>query len=521
MNKLDPGSLRADVNFYWIRRNSCLCNLVVGFVWKLVIICLLLIPAACSLVTDYQRSEQQQLLSKAYLHSDSQQTMLPAKRDFIEWWQQFNNPIINQLVEQALQHNYDLKLAAANVLESQALLDSAFAGFWPSLNLGYTPQRNFISTATRFTGNGAGGFISNSSSGQFSSRHAVTLLLSWQLDLFGRLRHAYSAAQADLVALEKDREALTNSLIANVLRQYVELMINIQRLQVAKQIVASRELTLATVDRRYRRGVSGASAVDVRLARENMLSAQANQTAMELNVELASHALDLLLGQVPVSRCYEDSKLTRLPVLDKQITGIPVHLLDRRPDLKAAEFRTIANKQRIGVAMADLYPDLTLSGRLGTNTNSLSQFLSIDNLIASVAGELVTTLFQGGRLRAQVVAAQARLQAQAAQYSQIVLTAVREVEDALVSNRLLDQRIAQINLQLSEAKQAETLAKQRYGRGIESLLVVLETERRRQTAEDLRLQVEQQRWNSRINLYLAIGGEWLPVNDQQLSMAQQ
>lgn len=479
---------------------------------------------ACSMVGDYQRDEIELLLEQPYVGDQSgnkSNVATEPQLELIEWWHQFNDPLINQLVDQALLHNYDLKLAAANVLESQALLDSAFAGFWPSLNLGYSPQRRFVSSSTRFTGDGGGGFISNSSSGDFSTRHAVTLSLSWQLDLFGRLRHAYSAAQADLAALEQDREALTNSLIANVMRQHVELMIATQRLQIARQITTSRQLTLETVDRRYRRGVTGASAVDVRLARENMLSAQANQTALELNVELASHALDTLLGQVPVKHLTIESKLSDLPALDQQITGIPMQLLDRRPDLKAAEFRSIANNQRIGVALADLYPDLTLTGRLGTNTNSLSQFFSLDNLIASVAGELATTLFQGGRLRAQVAAAEARLQAQAARYSQLVLIAVREVEDALVSNRLLDQRIGQIKQQLTEARHAETLAKQRYGRGIDSLLIVLETERRRQIAEDLLLQVEQQRWNSRINLHLAIGGHWLPIDDQQLSLAQQ
>ncbi len=497
-------------------------RLVIAYTLRsLIALCLFATVVACSLTGDFQRLEQESLLNKSYVLNDSSVPVASTKHGLMMWWQQFDNPKINQLVEQALQHNYDLKLAAANVLESQALLDSSFAGFWPALNLSYSPQRNFISTSTRFTGNGGGGFVSNSTSGVFSSRHAVALSFSWQLDLFGRLRHAYSAAKADLAALEQDRNALTNSLIANVLRQHVEVVIANQRLQVAKQIVDSRKLTLETVDRRYRRGVTGASAVDVRLARENMISAQANQTALTLNVELASHGLDTLLGQAPVKRLISQSRLSELPALEDQILGIPLELLDRRPDLKAAEFRSIASNERIGVALADLYPDFTLTGRLGTNTNSLSQFFSLDNLIASVAGELATTLFQGGRLRAEVAAAKARLQAQAARYSQVALTAVREVEDALVSHRLLDQRLDQISNQLKEAKQAEKLAKQRYGRGIDSLLIVLETERRRQTAEDLLLQVEQQRWNSRINLHLAIGGNWLPVNDQPISIAQQ
>ncbi|MCH9699221.1 MAG: efflux transporter outer membrane subunit [Gammaproteobacteria bacterium] len=483
-----------------------------------------LVVAGCSQVNQLTRIEQQTLLGEQFLQSglseqQSSDQAEPNHDKLVEWWRQFDNETINLLVSQALKQNYDLKVAAANVLESQALLDSAFAGFWPFLDLSYSPRRNFISTATRFTGNGAGGFINNGSSGKFSSRHAVTLSLSWQLDLFGRLRHGYSAAQADLNALEQDRVALTQTLIANVLRQYVALQTARQRLRVSEQISVSRELTLQTVDRRYRHGVAQTSAVDVRLARENLLSAQASQTALALEVELASHALDVLVGQAPLDRAEQphELNLAQLVELDDQVIGIPMHMLDRRPDLSAAEFRTIAANQRIGVALADLYPDVTLTGRLGTNTNSLSQFFSLDNLIASVAAEVATAIFQGGRLRAEVAAAEARLQAQAARYNQLILTAIREVEDALAGHRLLDQRIEQIRQQLNEARQAEKLAKQRYSRGIERLLVVLETERRRQSAEDLMLQVEQQRWNTRINLYLAVGGDWLPAQTQHLS----
>jgi multidrug efflux system outer membrane protein len=464
--------------------------------------------SACSLVGDYQRDKVEQLLSQSY-SQNQHNTATQSPPELNKWWHQFNDAYMNQLVDQALLHNYDLKVAAANVLESQALLDSAFAGFWPSLNLSYTPRRNFISSSTRFTGNGGGGFITNTTSADFSTRHQVQLGLSWQLDLFGRLRHAYKAASADLAALEQDRVALTHSLVANVLRQRVEQVIAAQRLQVAEQIVASRQITLDSVDRRYRRGVAGSSAVDVRLARENLLSAQATQTALQLNVGLASHALDVLLGRTPLANTKHTTKLTALPALDSQISGIPVHLLDQRPDLKATEFRSIASNQRVGVALADLYPDLTLSGRLGTNTNSLSQFFSLDNLIASVAGELATTLFQGGRLRAQVAAAEARLQAQGARYAQVVLNAVREVDDALLRNRLLDQRLHQVTQQREQARFAESLARKRYIRGIDSLLIVLETERRRQAAEDLQLQIQQLRWNARIDLHLAIGGDWL------------
>lgn len=470
----------------------------------LTIISLAMIASGCSLINDFQRVKQEKLVEQqAYLQLAPLSLESNSQEPLTQWWHQFNQPQINQLVDQALAHNFELKQAAANVLESQALLDSAFGRFWPSLDLGVSGSREYLRTTV---------------AENYTTQYGMNLSLSWQLDLFGRLRNNYSAAVADLSALERDRDALIHSLIANVLRQYVEQVIAKRRLRVAEQIAASRQLTLKTVDRRYRNGVIGTSAVDVRLGRENLLSAQANVSALQLNVELANHALDILLGQAPIDRRDDQPELTTLPTLDQQQIGIPLSLLDRRPDLKAAEFRSIARNHRIGVALADLYPDLTLTGRLGTNSESLSRFFSLDNLIASIAGELATTIFQGGSLRAEVEAARARLQAQAASYSQSVIIAVREVEDALASNRLLDQRLVQVTEQLLEARQAEKLAKQRYGRGIDSLLIVLETERRRQNAEDLLLRVEQLRWNSRIDLHLAIGGNWLDSEQLALSI---
>lgn len=464
-------------------------------IYRLITVSLALTISACSLVESHQRLDQENLLKQSsYWQLEALTPESGPPEPLLQWWHQFQQAEINELVDQALAHNFELKLAVANVLESQALLDSTFGRFWPSFGLDVSSSRDYQRAS-----------VTSNDTTQFD----MSVSLSWQIDLFGRLRNSYHAAHANLSALELDRDALTHTLIANVLRQHVARVIANQRLQVAEQITRSREQTLMVVERHYRNGVASASAVDIHLARENFLSAQANVSALQLNVELANHSLDMLLGQTPRKRNGEQAKLSNLPTWNQQQISIPLSLLDRRPDLKAAEFRSIARNHQIGVALADLYPDVTLTGRLGSSTESLSRFFSLDNLIASIAGELVTTLFQGGRLRAEVKAVKVRLQAQVARYSQLVITAVREVEDALVSNRLLDQRLARVTKQLSAARKAEKIAKQRYSRGIDSLLILLETERRRQNAEDLLLRVEQLRWNSRINLHLAIGGAWL------------
>ena len=195
--------------------------------------------------------------------------------------------------------------------------------------------------------------------------------------------------------------------------------------------------------------------------------------------------------------------------MNDAIAGIPAQLLDRRPDLRAAEYRMIASNERIGVALADLYPSLTITAGGGWRGDDVSDLFSAESLFGRLLGELTQTLFAGGRLRAEVDAAKARLQAQANSYANNVLTAMREVEDALVQNHKLNERLAKVNQQVTEARLAEQLSRDRYGRGVEQLLVVLETERRRQIAEDSLLQVELDYWNARIDLHLALGGNWL------------
>ena len=477
------------------------------------VFCLALL-SACTLTPEYNRTEVDALVSQSFVQNRDNQSLVTATKqvDFKAWWKQFNDPLINDLVDQALSHNYDIKLALANLEEAEAVLRSTTGDRLPKIDLSLSGNRRHFGVA-------GPGF-----SGQrdLVTSYETALAFSWQLDLLGRLRSAQNAAVADFQASAADRDGLLQTVIANVIRQRVALAIARQRLHVAEQIVGSRQRTLNTVERRYQRGVINSSAVDVRLARSDLYAALSRVTEFTLNVDLAQHALNILLGKPPqLVSASEQQHLNPLPTFNAKISGIPAQLLDQRPDLQASEFRTIASNERIGVAIANLYPDLVLTGRLSLNEGNLSRLFSLDNLIASVAGELATTLFQGGQLRAEVDAAKARLKAQASRYANTVLLAIREVEDALARNHYLSKRIVEIEQQLKESRLAESLSQQRYGRGIETLLTVLEAERRRQDAEDLMLLVEQQRWDAYIDLQLALGGQWLDDSTPNLTQVTQ
>ena len=468
----------------------------------IIIVCSFLV-SACSLTPKYEAPETEQYLGEGYVHKRNE--FSTQELDAITWWQRFDDPVINTLVEHVLENNLDLRVAASNVLESEALVRAATGSRWPQVSASVSGERSFTGSSTNLSS-------SSGSDRLYTTTYQVGATISWQTDLFAKLRSVEKAAIADWQASQTDLEALTHTIIANVIRQRVQLAIAVQRLYVAQQILKSRNQTLKNVNRRYHRGVGNSSAVSVRLARENVYSAEANIAALEQNVSLSQHALDILLGKKPGVLFITQSKLNELPELNDATMGVPAQLLDRRPDLRAAEFRVIASNERIGVALADLYPDLTITANGGWRDTEISDLFSPQSLFGSLLGELIQTLFAGGRLHAEADAAKARLQAQANTYTNEILQVIREVEDALIKNHKLSERLAKVNRQVTEARLAEELSHDRYARGVEILLTVLETERRRQDAEDSLLQVKLDYWNARIDLHLALGGNWL-AND--------
>lgn len=448
----------------------------------------------------YQRPDNKNFTGETFTQTQSESFHKELK--VIKWWQRFDDSTLDKLIEQALTNNIDLRIASANVLESEALIRSARGVRLPQINTASSSDRSF-------TGTNTGGVFAGGARRSYFTTNQLVGQISWQADLFGRLRSIQEAAIADWQATKTDRIALTHTVIADVIRQRAELAIAIRRLNIAQDILTAREHTLEIVTRRYESGLNNTSAVDIRLARENLFAANANITALEQSISLTQHALDILVGTRPGALFISDSELINLPELDDTIVGIPTQLLDRRPDIRAAEFRTMAANARVGVAVADLFPDLTISGALGWRDNEPSGLFNPNTLFGNIIGQLAHASYTGGQRSAETDAARARLESAAHTYSGIVLQAIREVEDALIQNHKLDKRLSILKQRASEARLAEKISLDRYARGVEDLLVVLETERRRQDAEAELLQVELDYWNARINLFLAIGGDWL------------
>jgi outer membrane protein TolC len=246
----------------------------------------------------------------------------------------------------------------------------------------------------------------------------------------------------------------------------------------------------------------------VRLARENLEAAKALEPGVELSLARAHHALDVLIGNPPGTVEYLPETLSDLPDLEPVPVGVPASLLERRPDVMAAEYALRAANERIGVSIGRLFLDLTLIGNYGASADRWRDIWEHYSETYSLLMSLAQPIFKGGQLRAQVDAAKARYAELAANYAGAVLSAMQEVEDALIGEQMLQVQLEHTQRRLTEATDAERLSKERYERGVDSILLVLESERRRRMAEEQLTILEGQIWTTRVNLYLALGGDW-------------
>ena len=416
-----------------------------------------------------------------------------------DWWRSFADPVTVGLVEQALEHNTDLQAAAARVLEAEALLTSAKGNRYPQADYSLSANRNKFSFVLPQIGR----------VGIYSTTFSQQLTVSYQVDLFGRLRRSRQAAWASVLAAEADRTTLVNSLIAQVIRLRARISALERQLAIDRHTLDSWAQTAETVEARYRAGIIDAG--ELYLVRENRAASEAALPEGQRSLAAARHALDVLVGRRPGTGPALPDSLPSVPALDPIPVGLPAALLDRRPDLVAARMRLAAATARVGVALADLYPNLTLTGSTGIVSDDVSGLLDTGGQVYSAVAGLLAPIFRGGQLRAQAAAARARADAAAAAYAGAVLQALQEVEDALTSDTLLQRQLAAARRRREAARGAEELARWRYDRGTGTLLDLLAADRARQLSELSLTLTQASLWDTRVGLHLALGGHWEPA----------
>lgn len=465
----------------------------------------LIVISGCMVGPDYQRPETAANDGAFYYAGQHKQDVNELDVDH-RWWLRFGDETTTELVVRAIENNYDLKAAAARVLQAKAGLAEAKGASLPHIDYGLSRDRR--KTTSDF-GIGPNSAVTTTWSQGFS--------VSYILDLFGKLRRAQQAAWADLLTSKANEKALTNSIIAAVIIARIDIATLDGRSDIANANTESRRKTLDIVERRYKQGLVGP--VDVRLARENLAASKSAQTSVELSLIKAHHALDVLVARRPGSGERLPQTLADLPELEPIPVGLPAALLDRRPDIIASEMSLRSASERIGVSIAQLYPDLTLTGSYGGSADSLRDIFRHEAEVYSLIFNLAQPVFRGGQLKAGIDSAKARYKELAANYAKTILVALQEVEDALVTEQMLQIQLRQVQLRFTEAKAAEELSRDRYSRGVESILAVLESERRKRLAEEELAVLKGLVWTTRVNLFLALGGDW--ISEENVAQTEQ
>lgn len=408
------------------------------------------------------------------------------------WLEDFDAPAMAQLVRSAMTANYDLRAAAERVAAARARAHIAGAPLQPSAELSTSAARarqvvNGPSTAARTT-----------------DRFSLEAAVSWDPDVWGRLAHSARAADLDAAAVQADYQAARLALAADVARAWFGVIEAQQQVRLAARTVDSFARTLAVIEDRYRAGLS--TALDVHLARENVATAEQLLLARRRAADAPRRALEVLLGAYPRAAI---DVAAELPNISRGVpAGLPAELLQRRPDLAAAQRRLQAAGERVADARKNLLPNLRLTASGGSASEHLRDLLDGDRLIWNLAGGLTQALWQGGRLAAEDDLARAQRRELWARYVQTVLNAFREVETALAAETFfVEQEIAQRRA-VTEANTAAALALENYQQGLVDLITLLEAQRRAFNAESTRLATARQRLDNRVALYLALGGDF-------------
>ena len=423
-----------------------------------------------------------------------------------DWWSEFDDPLLSRLIVEGLEHNASLRAAAANVETAfaQARLDGA-AGrpeFEAALDPGRRKQNTAQSGLTEAIPIPIPGFEPGSVRSFAFTSYGLSLNVSWEVDLWGRLGAITSASLAEAAASGADLDGARLSIAGQVAKVYFGVVEATQQVELLERTLASRERTRDRVLARYRRGV--ATALEVRQARTQVATVEASLAAQGRVLDGLRRQMEVLLGRYPAGEIESAAGLPDLPPLPE--AGVPADLLARRPDLRAAEFRAIASSERIRAARRALYPTFRLNASSGTSSGAVGDLLDGDFSVWSLAAGLLQPLLSGGRLRAGLDLVTAGLDAAEANWLQTALAAFGEVESGLVADSMLAERTGALERAAAESREAERLAEGRYRQGLVGYLQVLDSQRTSFQSESQLLAARREQLESRTDLILALGG---------------
>lgn len=443
---------------------------------------LALVLAGCNLAPRYERPAIE--LPAAYDDAGARAGAIAVP---VDWWTLYRDPLLDALVREGLAKNADVREAIARVEEAEAVLREANATlFFPLVTLNASASRaRTLDSGTKTT-------------------YGLGVATSFEIDLWGRLRNAEDATRAQLLASSFGRDTAALSLVATIARAYFAAR------SLDSQHAASQEILRAASDgetlakKRLDAGVASALDVYQAGALRSAASAQAKEIARQRAV--VTHQLGALVGRSGLA--LPTGEVTALPIVPAPPAGLPSQLLERRPDVRAAEAQLVAATHRIGVARAAQFPTLTLTGSPGTESSDLGALITPSGRIWSWGASLLGPVIDGGRYRARTEQAEAQARQAEAAYQRAVETAYREVADGLSNLRIAADTEADLKQRVDVARHAVRLAQTRYDRGYSAYLEVLDAQRTLNEALLAFIRNRQAYLSYSVDLMNALGGGW-------------
>ncbi|WP_259248115.1 efflux transporter outer membrane subunit [Salinibacter ruber] len=480
----------------------------------------MLTVAGCSMTPEMSTPEAEQDLPDRFEAAPGD-TTLPAAAadttayDATRWWAAYEDSSLTALVDTALAANLNLEEAQGRVEELAAQFRIAQAPLFPSVTA--NGQGNYQNQPAN---TGIGGAIGG---GQGPDRfeftdYQATLGLSYELDFWGRVRSQRTAALSQYFATAADLQTARLSVISQTISTYAQIASLRRQVRLGERTVGLLEERVAVTEDRYARGL--VPSFQLYTVRQSLQAAQADQPDLERRLYEAQSRFATLLGRFAgEQRALLPDSMT-VPLAPEPVpAGLPADLLMQRPDVRGAALRLEAARQEIGVARAEMLPSLSLTGRGGTQSSELADLVDPGQVFASFAAQLTAPLFQGGRLRATLNAAEARYKQQAARYEQTVLTAFQEVKASLVAYEKQRRRYREVERQVDTARDAFQAQRDRYERGVGDALALIDAERTLVQAQTRLAGVGLAVVNARLALHRALGGPWTdaePVDDPRL-----
>jgi multidrug efflux system outer membrane protein len=416
----------------------------------------------------------------------------------LKWFDLFKDDVLKQLVSTALEQNFDLRAAAARVLQARALLGVSRSDQFPTVDV----TGDFVASRTSSVGSII--FIPRGTNLDVSYTQAG-FRLGWELDVWGRLRRLTEAARAEYLASEDARRGVITTLVSDVTASYFALRQFDLELEIGRKTRAAAEDGLRLTRVRHDQGA--ATGLDIRQAEQLLYTATAQIASTERDIAQTENALSLLMGrgpgEIPRGRDLEDFKAPpQVP------PGLPSALLERRPDIRQAEQTLIAANARIGAARAQYFPQISLTGLLGGQSRALSELFIGPARNWNFTSSVTMPIFNAGRIRSTVRFIEAQRSEALVSYEKTIQNAFREVSDALIGYRKTAEQRGQQELLVQALQETERLSTIRYRGGLESYLQVLDAQRNLFQGELVVARLRQAELASIVELYRALGGGW-------------